>query len=186
MLSPVLSNVELQLHRGETLAITGESGSGKTTLARCLIGLQRYTGRVDWSIPARQRQIVFQDSTGSLNPRHTIAEALAEFPTVGFTPQQMLASVGLDVALLTRQPWELSGGQRQRVCVARVLAARPAAIIADEPAASLDPLAREMVYRAMQEWQRRQQGALLLLTHDLAACRALANRQLQLTSLGLL
>jgi peptide/nickel transport system ATP-binding protein len=182
----VLSDINLQLHRGETLAVTGDSGSGKTTLARCLIGLQRHSGSVHWSIPPQQRQLIFQDSTGSLNPRHTVAEALTEFPSASLTLEQVMASVGLDAALLSRRPWELSGGQRQRVCVARVLATRPAAIVADEPAASLDPLARQMIYRAVQEWQRQHNGALLLLTHDLAACRALAHRELQLTRLGAL
>ena len=149
---------------GEIVALVGESGCGKTTLARTLLGLERptagtvsYDGRpLDYSSRAltayrRQVQLVLQDPSGSLNPRHTVYDAVAEGLRIhgGVADEQTVVAEALSRAgmrppgrFFLRYPHELSGGQRQRVVIAGALVLHPTMLIADEPVASLDASVR--------------------------------------------
>ncbi len=159
-----LDDVDLSVGRAEIVAIVGESGSGKTTLARALMGLQRPVAgevlldgepldRSGRGLRAfrRQVQMVLQDASGSLNPRQTVYESVAEGVRLhklvrpdGPTEAELVATALSDAGLrpperlFLRYPHELSGGQRQRVLIAGALALRPVMLIADEPVSSLD------------------------------------------------
>jgi len=200
-----VDGVSMQIHAGEVMALVGESGSGKTTLGRMLLGLSRpsagavfYRGEdiarlrgEDWRRFRREVQVVFQDTGGSLNPRHTIAESVAlplrhnrrlAAGDAAREVAQLLEQVGLPPAHFGhRLPHELSGGQRQRVGIARALASQPSVIIADEPVSALDVSIRAQILRLMAELQRERGLAYLFITHDLGVVRALADRVLVMT-----
>jgi ABC-type glutathione transport system ATPase component len=183
----------------------GESGSGKTTLGRMLLGLTApssgsilYRGNDLRSLPAdtarrfrRDVQVVFQDSGGSLNPRHPIARAIAlplqynrglDAAAIASEVDALLDQVGLPPAHFRhRLPHELSGGQRQRVGIARALASQPAVIIADEPVSALDVSVRAQILRLMADLRRDKGLAYLFITHDLGVVRALADRVVVMT-----
>jgi ABC-type glutathione transport system ATPase component len=155
-----VDGVSLEVRPGEVLALVGESGCGKTTLIRSILGLEpRSGGSITFngrSVGSRQRglrtlrrqvQMVFQDPTGALNPRHTIYEAVAEGIRIhritGNEPELVtsaLSRAGLRPPehFLARYPHEISGGQRQRVLIAGAIALAPKLLLADEPVASLD------------------------------------------------
>lgn len=199
----VLCNVNLQLSRGQRLAVVGESGSGKSTLVRALLRLVRpHRGQAliagsDLALltPAqlrRQRRLVslvFQDPIASLNPamqvQHIVEEPLlvAGSPASAHRRQQVvdqLQSVGLGASFLTRRPQELSGGQAQRVALARALIAGPEVLICDEPVSALDMSLRAQVLALLARQCQERQLALLFVTHDLAAARLLCDRTLVL------
>jgi len=198
----VLHGVDLQLRQGATLGIAGESGSGKSTLARALLGLVAPAAgrvRVAGLDPAdgRQRarfartcQYVFQDATGSLNPRRTILQALAE-PLRALEPDlartaagrrcaAMLEEVGLDDGLLQRFPHQLSGGQRQRVVIARALAMKPRVLVCDEPVSALDATVRNQVLDLLARLRDAHGLTLVFIGHDLAVMQSLADEVLVL------
>jgi peptide/nickel transport system ATP-binding protein len=173
----VLDGVFLDVRAGEVVALVGESGSGKSTLARLLAGLDR----------ADAGQI--QDPFASLNPVHTVEHHLCRplarrhrAPTSELRARaaQLLADVGLDRELAARHPHALSGGQRQRVAVARALAAEPDVILADEPTSMLDVSTRLGVLKLLRRLADERRLAILLITHDLAAAHAIADRVLTL------
>ena len=195
-----VNSVSLAVQPGEVLALVGESGSGKTTLGRMLLGLTApdsgavlYRGQDIASLRGNARaefrravQVVFQDSGGSLNPRHTVAENIA-LPlryNRGLAPDAaarevdaLLEQVQLGAAHFRgRLPHELSGGQRQRVGIARALASRPQVVIADEPVSALDVSVRAQILRLMFDLQQTQGLAFLFITHDLGVVRAFAQR----------
>jgi peptide/nickel transport system ATP-binding protein len=198
----VLDGVSFQVDRGEALALVGESGSGKSTVARAILRLARPDAgaiRLDGedvlsqeprgaSLDYRARvQLVFQDPFGSLNPIHTVAHHLARpllrhrratRETVRARSLDLLATVGLEPAeeFLDRRPFELSGGQRQRVAIARALAVEPELLVADEPTSMLDVSIRSGVLALLAQLKRTRGLAILLITHDLAAARLLADR----------
>ena len=194
-----VDGVDLEIARGECLALVGESGSGKTTLGRCVLRLVEPTaGRVLFggedllALPAgalrarrRRFQMVFQDPYGSLDPRQRVesivAEPLAVHTDLGRAgrrerSRELLAMVGLGPELADRFPHELSGGQRQRVAVARALAPEPELLVADEPVSSLDMAVRGQVLSLLAGLRERLGLALLLISHDLAAVERLADR----------
>jgi ABC-type glutathione transport system ATPase component len=195
-----VDDVSVQLATGEVLALVGESGSGKTTLGRMLLGLTPpsqgqilYRGQdiatlsgEAWRAFRREVQVVFQDTGGSLNPRHTIAQSIAlplrhnrglEAAAIAREVDELLDQVGLPAThFRQRLPHELSGGQRQRVGIARALASRPAVIVADEPVSALDVSIRAQILRLMADLQRERGLAYLFITHDLGVVRAMADR----------
>ncbi|WP_158891753.1 nickel ABC transporter ATP-binding protein NikE [Amycolatopsis anabasis] len=193
-----VAGVDLRVHRDEIVALVGQSGSGKTTLARTLLGLQKPTsGAVRFAgkpVPMtgaglkayrRQVQLVLQDPTSALNPRHTVYEAVAEGPRIhGLAGDERgivteaLESAELRPAesFLSRLPHELSGGQRQRVVIAGALALQPSVLVADEPVASLDASVRGEILGLLLRLRRGLGLAGLVITHDLGLAWNIADR----------
>jgi peptide/nickel transport system ATP-binding protein len=190
-----LDRVDLDIMRGETLALVGESGSGKTTLAKIIAGLEPASeGEIEFdgadivrlSVerrgPALRRrlQMVFQNPDATLNPRHSIGFALSRaLRRAGDGERdasQVLRDVRLPVDVLGRKPSQLSGGQKQRVAIARALAGRPALVIADEPLSALDASVQAAIMALLLELQADFGTAYLFISHDLAAVRYLADR----------
>ena len=195
-----LQDASLSLHRGECLALVGESGSGKSTLGRALLRLVRRgaQGRIlldgeDLLLADRGRLralrrrigVVFQDPYASLDPRMRIGAIIAEplrihdlGPAASHPARVagLLASVGLDPALAGRWPHQLSGGQRQRVAIARALATDPDLLVCDEAVSALDAHHRAGVLALLARLKRERGLALLFITHDFGAARALAER----------
>ena len=198
----VLDDVTFSLDPGQIVALVGESGSGKTTLARIVARLERAdagalklegadvlrTEPRHASLAYRARvQMVFQDPFASLNPAHRVLHHLARPLLVHGRARpadvraralELLEQVGLHPAadFADRYPHALSGGQRQRVAVARALAAGPKVIIADEPTSMLDASTRVGVLDLLRRLTRERGITILLITHDLATARHLADR----------
>ncbi|SFI20985.1 ATP-binding cassette domain-containing protein [Albimonas pacifica] len=180
----VLQDVSLSLRAGESLGLVGASGSGKSSVARLAAGLLRPdVGRVRREGTV---QMVFQDALGSLNPRMTAGEIVAEpvahlrlaapgAPTRAEVAR-LLEAVGLPPDAAARRPLAFSGGQRQRIAIARALAARPALLIADEPTSALDVTTQERVLALLARLQAERGFAMLFVTHDLAVARAVCPR----------
>lgn len=200
---PTVSGIELDLRAGATVGLVGESGSGKSTIGRALAGLVPVVAgsvEVDGSDlrTARGRRlrelrsrvgIVFQDPASSLNPRQTIGWSIAEPLLVHGTAsaadraervRDLLTAVQLDPSWAERFPHQLSGGQRQRVAVARALALRPALVIADEPTSALDVTVQAAVLDLLAQLQDEFGFGMLLISHDLAVVRQLADQVLVL------
>jgi oligopeptide/dipeptide ABC transporter ATP-binding protein len=194
-----VEQVSLDVQRGETLGIVGESGCGKSTFARCLVrllepdgGSIRYEGEDVLALrgDARRRfnrhvQMVFQDPYGSLNPRITVGDALAEALAVhAIVPRAdiqarvrtLLDLVHLRADAAERYPHEFSGGQRQRIGIARALAVEPSLIIADEPVSALDVSVQAAIVNLFLELQGRLGLTLVFITHDLRLVRHMTHR----------
>jgi len=188
----------LAVRAGETVGIVGESGSGKTTLALAIMRLISSQGPVvflgrdiqGWSSNAMRplradMQIVFQDPYGSLSPRMTAEEIIAEGLTVhriegsGDRRQmvaEIMAEVGLDPATMHRYPHEFSGGQRQRIAIARAMILRPKLVVLDEPTSALDMTVQVQIVELLRSLQRKYGLAYLFISHDLKVVRALSHK----------
>ncbi|MEZ5753413.1 MAG: ABC transporter ATP-binding protein [Paracoccaceae bacterium] len=193
---PILLDISLDIAAGESVALVGESGSGKTTLARAVMGLQPVSrgtmavdgqplaSAADFARMRRQSAMMFQDATASLSPRLTVGYLITEpFRIHGqpladpeTTARDLLAMVGLPPAIARRYPHELSGGQARRVGVARALALKPRLLIADEPTAGLDVSVQAEVLNLLSDLRRDMGLAYLIITHNLALVRHVADR----------
>lgn len=194
-----VNSVTLTLRRGEALGLVGESGSGKSTLGRAVLRLGDTTsGRVvfdgtevtrgDRAALAKLRResaMVFQDPYGSLNPRMTVGETLAEVlrvqrkappDRVADRVAELLDMVGLPQEMTSRRPASLSGGQCQRVGIARALAVEPQLIVADECVAALDVSIQGQVINLLIDLKARMNLALIFIAHDLGIVRRLCER----------
>jgi peptide/nickel transport system ATP-binding protein len=191
-------DVDLDVADNEVLALVGQSGSGKTTLARTLLGLQTPTaGKVHYDgspLPTsssglqqyrRQVQLVLQDPTGALNPRHTVYEAVAEGLRIHglVDDERTRVAEALEAAELrpaekffSRLPHELSGGQRQRVVIAGALVLAPRVLVADEPVASLDATVRGEILALLLRLRVERGLSTLVITHDLGLAWNIADR----------
>jgi microcin C transport system ATP-binding protein len=192
-----VNDATLSVRQGETLGIVGESGSGKTTLALALMRLISsqgpivFQGRDVQGLKSRQlrpvrrdMQIVFQDPYGSLSPRMTVEQIVAEGLGVhGVEPgadqrqmvAEMLAEVGLDPMAMDRYPHEFSGGQRQRIAIARAMVLEPKFVMLDEPTSALDVSVQAQIVDLLRDLQDRHNLAYMFISHDLRVVRALSN-----------
>ncbi len=197
-----VSDVDLSLHVGETLAIVGESGSGKSSLVSAILGLvpmesgcvvyagSELNGPVErrGKRQARELQLIFQDPIGALNPqmrvRSLVGEPLVVHETQLSSRQRLgrvteaLEQVGLDAGYLERFPHELSGGQAQRVAIARALILRPNVLVCDEAVAALDGSVRQQVLSLLRQVQDETGLAIIFISHDLAVVRSISHRVL--------
>lgn len=194
-----LNGVSFEVATGETLALVGESGSGKTTAGRTVLrlleadqGSVRFDGtdvlgadRRTLKLLRRRMQIVFQDPYGSLDPRMTVGQSVAEgieihrlLPKkdVGARVAALLSEVGLDSASAEKYPHEFSGGQRQRIGIARALAVDPAFIVLDEPVSALDVSVQAQVLNLLLDLQQSRGLSYLFIAHDLSVVRQVAHR----------
>ena len=195
-----VSDVSLDIARGETLGLVGESGCGKSTLGRAVLQLrQAVSGKVLFDghdlttlkgealrRMRRRVQLIFQDPIASLNPRRRIGDIVAEPLVIAGVKDpeerkrrvaEVLAAVGLDPALVSgRLPHEFSGGQCQRICIARSLVLNPEFVICDEPVSALDVSIRAQILNLLEEMKARYGLTLLFIAHDLAVVKAVSDR----------
>jgi microcin C transport system ATP-binding protein len=193
-----VNDASVSVRAGETLGIVGESGSGKTTLALAIMRLipsegpilymgQDITrwGKAEVRRLRRDMQIVFQDPYGSLSPRMTAEQVIAEGLGVhgvdpGHDRREMVAAtmeeVGLDPSMMMRYPHEFSGGQRQRIAIARAMILRPKVVVLDEPTSALDMTVQVQIVDLLRKFQREHDLAYLFISHDLRVVRALAHK----------
>ena len=193
-----VDGVSLKVRAGETVGVVGESGSGKTTLGLALLRLTASEGpivflgkRIDGLNVAQMRplrrdmQVVFQDPYGSLSPRMSVADIVAEGLIVQGAARsgaerravvsKALTDVGLDPAAMDRYPHEFSGGQRQRIAIARAMVLNPRFVVLDEPTSALDRSVQAQIVTLLRDLQRERGLAYLFISHDLKVVRALAN-----------
>jgi peptide/nickel transport system ATP-binding protein len=190
-----VKDVSLSVASGETVGLIGESGSGKTTIARLICGLEPPTSgcvmlqssaaeELSRSQRAARVSMVFQDSSGSLDPRLSVQETIGEpLATTGMRPSDVAAKVndllnlvGMDSSYLLRHPHELSGGQRQRVGIARALISSPALVVLDEPTSALDVDTRAEILALLVRIQAERSVSFLIISHDLNVVRSVAHR----------
>ncbi|GAB0114074.1 ABC transporter ATP-binding protein [Acidisoma sp. C75] len=194
-----IDRLSLTVHEGETVGLVGESGSGKTTTGFAMLGLEPASGRImfrgqdiahlkERQLRARraEMQIVFQDPYGSLSPRMTVEEIVAEglrvhFPKLSRAERRervvaVLHEVGLPETALERYPNEFSGGQRQRISIARAMVLEPRFVVLDEPTSALDRSVQTQIVELLRRLQAAHGLAYLFISHDLRIVRALAHR----------
>ena len=197
-----VDGVSFEVHPAETLGIVGESGCGKSTLARALLGLVRPNGgkiiwlgedlaqasEETWRAKRREIQLIFQDPSGSLDPRMTVGDIIAE-PLKIFFPSMsrlqirervagMMQMVGLSPDQVNRYPHEFSGGQCQRIGIARALVVNPRLVVCDEPVSALDVSIQAQIVNLLKDLQKKLQLSLIFIAHDLSVVRHVSDRVL--------
>ncbi|MBI4305631.1 MAG: ATP-binding cassette domain-containing protein [Chloroflexi bacterium] len=199
-----VDGITFDLESGETLALVGESGSGKTTVGRAILGAIRPTdGTIFITTRARDRidagrangeslktlrrevQFIFQDPYGSLNPRMTVFDIVADPLRVNGLArgnglrdrvEEMLRLVGLSPELMRRYPHAFSGGQRQRIAIARALVMGPTLVVADEPASALDVSVQAQILNLLQDLRAKLAVSYLFISHDLSVVQYISQR----------
>ena len=195
----VLTSIDLEVGRGETVAVVGESGSGKSTLGRVIVGLKELSsGQVVYDgkpLPGtirrrsletlKQIQIIYQSADTALNPRQTVRKIIGRPLTLyqglrgarrDERVRELLKLVELNETHIDRTPGQLSGGQKQRIAIARALAADPRLIVCDEITSALDKVVQAEVLRMLMRLQARLGVSYLFITHDIEVVRAIADR----------
>lgn len=192
-----VNDATFQIRAGETVGIVGESGSGKTTLALAIMRLIASEGGIvymgqdirGWKVRELRRlrkdmQIVFQDPYGSLSPRMTAAQIIAEGLAIHGVEDgrderhvvaEVMAEVGLDPLSMDRYPHEFSGGQRQRIAIARAMVLRPKLVVLDEPTSALDMTVQVQIVELLRGLQKKYGLAFLFISHDLKVVRAMSH-----------
>ena len=197
-----VDDVSFQMKKGEIFGLVGESGSGKSTVARCIMNIYKPTaGRILYNgidvcdkaqfrkhhkMLEAGRQIIFQDSSSSLDRRMTVADIIAEPMSIHRVKpprgplraeaEFQLSYVGMDSSYLDKYPTELSGGQRQRVAIARALSMEPELLVADEPIASLDVSIQAQIVNLLRHCNREHGCSMLFIAHDLSMVEYLCDR----------
>lgn len=197
-----VDDVSFQIRRGEIFGLIGESGSGKSTAARCIMNVCKpFDGRVVYrginvcdpkafrshkKMLQSSRQMIFQDSDSSLNPRMKVGDIIAEpmklqhvrppRGTLRAEAEFQMRCAGLDAAYLDKYPSELSGGQRQRAAIARALSMEPELLVADEPVASLDVSMQAQIINLFRHLQAEHGFSFLFISHDLSVVKFLCDR----------
>ena len=197
-----VNDVSFQIKKGEIYGLVGESGSGKSTVARCIMNIYKPSGGEIYykGIPVCKngefkknrkmlqltRQMIFQDSTSSLNGRMKVCDIIAEPMRIArMTPKRgtyrkeaafQMKYVGLDEIYLDKYPAELSGGQRQRVAIARALCMEPELLVADEPVSALDVSIQAQMVNLFRKLQKEQGFSFLFIAHDLSMVEFLCDR----------
>jgi peptide/nickel transport system ATP-binding protein len=194
----VLTNISVDIHPGQTLAVVGESGSGKSTLARVVTGLLPPSkGKITFDgvelskalanrslEDLRELQMIYQMADVAMNPRQTVGTIIGRPLELYFGMRgaekrarvsELLDQIEMGDGFHDRYPAELSGGQKQRVCIARSLAAKPKLIICDEVTSALDPLVADGILKLLLDLQKKEDVAYLFITHDLATVKAIAD-----------
>ena len=197
-----VDDVSFQIRKGEIFGLVGESGSGKSTVARCIMNIYKPTAgkilyqgidicnrkefRKHHKMLEAGRQIIFQDSTSSLNQRMKVADIIAEPMSIHrikpprgslrAEAEYQLSYVGMDASYLDKYPTELSGGQRQRVAIARALSMEPQLLVADEPIASLDVSIQAQIINLFKHCNRDHGYTMLFIAHDLSMVEYLCDR----------
>ncbi len=192
-----LSQVNLDLYRGETLGLVGESGCGKSTLGMCLAGLRpvsegkmmldgaEYTSSSHFQKKLRSSvQVVFQDPYSSLNPRMQVQDIVGDALRIQGVAEAdikarvatALDDVGLTSSDLKRYPHQFSGGQRQRIGIARALVTKPKILICDEPVSALDVSVQAQILNLLRQLKETYQLTMLFISHDLSVVRYMSDR----------
>lgn len=194
-----VENVSFDLYAGETLALVGESGCGKSTTGRSILRLlSTNSGSASMNgvdllhldaralrEKRRDIQMIFQDPFAALNPRMTVAEAIAQPLIINRSEirtrthervTQLLTDVGLEPETAARYPHEFSGGQRQRICIARALALNPKVLIADEAVSALDVSVKAQIVNLLMDLQEKRKLAYLFISHDMAVVERVSHR----------
>ena len=179
-----VDRVDLEVEKGETLALVGESGCGKSTVARLIVGLYAPSeGRIEFH--GRRMQMIFQDPYASLNPRWRVRDIVAEpivilglqeKPSIRKRVADLLVQVGLSADDGEKYPHEFSGGQRQRISIARALAGEPDLLLCDEPTSALDVSVQAQILNLMTDLQRRLSLTYVFISHNLAVVSQVADR----------
>jgi microcin C transport system ATP-binding protein len=193
-----VDGIDVLVREGQTLGVVGESGSGKTTLGLALTRMISSSGSITFNGDAIDKrsfsqmrplrediQVVFQDPYGSLSPRMSVAEIVAEGLAIHRSDMSQserrdrvagtLDEVGIDPAMMDRYPHEFSGGQRQRIAIARAMVLEPKFVMLDEPTSALDMSVQAQIVDLLRSLQERHDLAYLFISHDLKVVRALAN-----------
>jgi peptide/nickel transport system ATP-binding protein/oligopeptide transport system ATP-binding protein len=197
-----VDDVSFTVEAGTTVGLVGESGSGKTTVGRTILKLAKATGgeiffngksilpmsEGEFRPFRRAMQMIFQDPFGSLNPRMTVFNLIAEALEIHFPEMtrpdrrdrvaELLRQVGLQPEMMTRYPHEFSGGQRQRIGIARALAVKPEFIVCDEPVSALDVSVQAQIVNLLQDLQEELGLTYLFIAHDLAVVEHISDHVL--------